>query len=108
MGGGGCGGGKIENEKAAIYTSKLRLNASPPSPPKLGGSGGDEEEEEREREREIQTGESMYIHVASVYCTATCDNSREVFSKSRSTYPPPPPCPLYSRKLTNAPGLIRD
>ena len=32
--GGGSWGGRIENEKAAIYTSKPRLNASPPFLPK--------------------------------------------------------------------------
>lgn len=51
-----------------------------------------------ERKGYRQRNQRIHIFIASV-CAATCDNSRKVFSKSRSTYPA---CPLYSRKLTNA------
>lgn len=59
-GGGGYGGGKIENEKAAIYTSKLRLNASPPSSPKREGGSGGEGGRQRERERYRQENQCIF------------------------------------------------
>lgn len=64
------GGERIENEKAAIYTSKLRLNASPlPC------------QNERKRYRQ----ENRCIFAVSV-CAATCNKMREIFSKSRSMH----------------------
>ena len=58
---------------------------------------------ERDTGRRINV---LYIHRVGVFivCAATY-NLREVFSKSRSTYPS---CLLYSRKLTNLDKFIRD
>lgn len=82
--GGKRGGARIENEKAAIYTSKLRLNAVSAVLPKRGGNGC------RQENRCIFTGTRRCAR-ARRYMEQLV---REVFNKSRSTLYSPVHCTL--------------